>query len=97
MFRTYRPHGLPQRKFICIIFKNKYPNINSFPVLMYTNKLPLRNAVRPIRTENEVIVFIIYIHIYYIKRIIFKKKYPNVNFFPILMYFINECGIVCSL
>jgi hypothetical protein len=64
---------------------------------MYTNKLPLTNAVRPIRTENEVKVFIIYIHIYYIKRIIFKKKYSNVIFFPILMYFINECGIVCSL
>jgi hypothetical protein len=28
----------------------------------YTNKFPLRKAVRPIRTENEVIVFIIYIY-----------------------------------
>ena len=97
MFRTYRPHGLPQRKFICIIFKNKYPNVNSFPVLMHTNKLPLRKAVKPIRTENEVIVFLIYTHIYYIKRIIFKNKYPNVNSFPVLMYFINACRIVCSL
>jgi hypothetical protein len=45
MFRTYRPHGLPQRKFYYII-------------LGYTNKLPLRKAVGPIRTEHEVIVCI---------------------------------------
>jgi hypothetical protein len=40
---------------------------------------------------------ITHIYIYYIKRTIFKNKYPNVNSFPVLMYFINECRIVCSL
>ena len=32
---------------------------NNQTELIYTNKLPLRKAVRPIRTENEVIAFII--------------------------------------
>ena len=31
----------------------------SVTVYIYTNKLPLRKVVRPIRTENEVILFII--------------------------------------
>ena len=58
LFRTYRPHGLPQRKFICIHQNRKRIDIRIFIFENNTNKLENIKCNFDIHEKSEILYIV---------------------------------------